>query len=242
MQNVTVYPQSAALAALADGPIKADYQPLPAHPDGQVFDTIDYMRRYVMEDSQFPLIVETAQQLLTLHVQTGESLAQLIHDRANEVLDFTLDADVASVNGLSRQDEIVEVLTRPADVEILFRRGGGAKVKGDCDDFSMYVLALAQALSNLGSAAYGSKIDNLRFVTIAAIEGSDNFSHVYTRVNVNDKTTAIDASHGPTAGWEASNRATRLVEHPVGAQMGLIQAAGLVAVGFILWGLLKGNG
>jgi hypothetical protein len=226
----------ASLATLDSMPVQASYSDLPVAPDGQVYSTIDLMRKYVMEDSQFPYIVDTAQSL-QLQIHGGTPVAQAIHDRANEVLNFTLDTEIAVSNGLDDQldPQVVEVLTRPADVEILYRRTG-QKVNGDCDDFSMYSLALAQALANLGEP-----IDNLRFVTIAAEPGNPNFSHVYTRINVNNCSTAIDASHGPEAGWEAAGAAHRLVEHPVGSSMGFVQAAGLVAVGFILWGLWRNS-
>lgn len=184
------------------------------------------MKAYAVEDSSFPLIQQTAQDIAQQAAQGG-NVAQLIYEATKSKLQFTLDVDVAEAHELKDKDNVVEVLTRPADVELLSQL---RPVIGDCDDFSMYAASLALALQRLGFP-----ISNVRFVTIAAEHGSNDYSHVYVRINVNGKTVAIDASHGPEAGWEASNQATRLCEYPLNNSNNLLLAAAALAAAYYIF-------
>lgn len=227
-----------SLAALEAAPVRTSREALPVDADAQVLATLSKMSEYVLEDAHFPLIQQTATRLKAqIEAQgavTPYSVGQALFEEANRKLTFTLDQNTAEAHGLEDRENIVEVLTRPADVELLYQRQQ-APVLGDCDDFSMYVLAVAKALG-----ALGLPISHIRFVTIAAQPGNPDYSHVYTRINVNDQTIAIDASHGAEAGWEAINQASRVQEvAPEGAMTQGTMLA-MLGIGLGLYWLLRG--
>lgn len=203
--------------------LKASLQALPMGADGQVLSTIDLMKQYALEDSKHPLIIETAKRI----AYGNRSLEAGVHSEAQSKMRFVEDsANAAQTNiaELAPDSDVIEVLTRPADVELLYRHQG--VVSGDCDDFSMYCAALLLALEDLGFP-----ISNVRFITIAADnENPNEFSHVYVRAMCDGVDTAIDASHGAYAGWHAEDRAFRKTEHPVKA----ISYAGSLALALIL--------
>lgn len=193
--------------------------------DGQVLSTIDLMKQYAIEDSKHPLILETAKRIAS----SNRPLDQAVHQEANAKLRFVEDtANAAQTNiaDLAPDSEVIEVLTRPVDVEILSQR---SIVSGDCDDFAMYVASLLLALE-----ALGFPVSNTRFITIAAdTENPNEFSHVYVRTVYMGSDTAIDASHGPYAGWHAEDRAFRKTEHPVKAMSHSASIALALILGFV---------
>lgn len=193
--------------------------------DGQVLSTIDLMKEYALEDSKHPLIVATAKRIAS----SSQSLPAGVHQTANQKLRFVEDtAQAAQTNilELAPDSDVIEVLTRPADVEILSQQ---SIVSGDCDDFAMYSASLLLALE-----ALGFPVSNVRFVTIAAdTENPNEFSHVYVRCDYMGSDTAIDASHGPYAGWHAEDRAYRKTEHPVKAISHAASLALALILGFV---------
>lgn len=205
--------------------LKASLQALPMGADGQVLSTIDLMKAYAIEDSKHPLILETAKRI----AYGNRPLDQAVHQEANTKLRFVEDtANAAQTNiaSLAPDADVIEVLTRPADVEILSQR---SVVSGDCDDFAMYVASLLLALETLGFP-----VSNVRFVTIAAdTENPSEFSHVYVRCDYMGSDTAIDASHGPYAGWHAEDRAFRKTEHLVKAMSYSASLALALILGFV---------
>lgn len=87
-----------------------------------------------------------------------------------------------------RESDNTEVLIHP---EVIISK---RMREGDCDD---YVMLAATLLGAMG-------IDS-RFVTIAAIEGSKRFSHVYLEAwdRGSEEWIAFDGSHGKWLGWKA---------------------------------------
>lgn len=83
----------------------------------------------------------------------------------------------------------LEVLIRPRDLISM------DEPAGDCDDFSQLIAALCIAAGV-----------EPRYWTVAA--GLDrNYSHVYGAAHADRRRIALDASHGPYAGWEVQTPA-----------------------------------
>ena len=164
-------------------------------PDQQVQDTIDLMRRYVIEDARRPELQQAMLPVRHAHPSTQvEHAYALTKGKLSFVQDRTISRPVEShAQGLP----VVEVLIRPIDVI-------NGVTMGDCDDFSMLLSALL--------AAAGVPVS---FVTAAADDGQPGvYSHVYVAAYPQGQRVALDASHGPYAGWEVQ-RASRLKEWPV---------------------------
>lgn len=103
--------------------------------------------------------------------------------------------------------------------------------RGDCDDFTMLVLAMLQSLC----------IPARAIVIGADPEQPDRFSHVCAEAILeNGERMTLDASHGPYAGWEAPVRTRRLPwtllpacntpEPPHGPDLRLVAMAAIAAV------------
>ncbi len=190
---------------------------LPDDPDEQVADTIALMRRYVLEDA--PALAVEAQ--AALNAAPGESpefaVWRWVRSRVSFVDDLTTARPLGALDA-----PVVEVLIRPVDLSAMCANGGCRRV-GDCDDFSMYVAALLVALGR-----------RVSFVTVAADPVAPRqFSHVYVASYPPEGRVALDASHGPSAGWETAH-AWRRQEWPINHGHGLLLllAAGAAAYVF----------
>lgn len=172
------------------GQLRQTVQETSFDPDTQVADTISLMRRYVCEDSQTPQLqaeVLLAEELGDGDVVTGAWLL------AKRRLIYSTDSDIlAGIRPHGSND--VECLIRPIDVFLL--NDSGELVRGDCDDFSMYVAAILRAA---GLPAWFRTSD-------ADSNYPGMYGHVYVVTEVGGVELAVDASHGPQVGWEAPNK------------------------------------
>lgn len=189
-------------------------------PDEQVSETIALMRRYVVEDA--PALRREAEAALA--ATPGESPESAVWRWVRSRVSFV--DDLTTARPLGNLDiPVVEVLIRPVDLSAMCSSGGCRRV-GDCDDFSMYVAAL---LASLGR--------RVSFVTVAADPAApQQFSHVYVASYPPEGgRVALDASHGPSAGWETPN-AWRRHEWPINHSSGL---AALVVAGAAAYFFLR---
>jgi hypothetical protein len=142
------------------------------------------MVRFALRDSTAPAIRRAAADAIAgaASREPGDQAAA-IHHWIRAHVRFVPDSKLAA--RFSDSPEEAEVLVPPVDVLDMRRP------EGDCDDFSM--LAAAMLLAAGIPAA---------FVTVAADEHSPDYSHVYVRAYL-PAGAALDASHGPTFGWES---------------------------------------
>jgi hypothetical protein len=228
--------------------LQAEFQTLPEGADEQVSQTCGLMSKYVLLDSEHPLIQATARKISS-QCYDAKSTLEAIWNEARSRLAFQYDQDTAREFGeagmfagandpkaqaqkLARENSssIVEVLIRPVDVEILTQ--DGSRISGDCDDFSMYSAALALALQK-----QGLPIEDVRFVCV-----SDNqegiLSHVYVKLKIDGLEFALDASHGQFPGWEAQG-VTRTIQHSVSSSNGWVAPLFLLSLFFVSHRKLK---
>jgi transglutaminase-like putative cysteine protease len=220
------------------GNVSATAAPLPAHPDGQVYTTVEMMIGYARKDAASRVIRELAAGLC-VPGNPRETVAR-IWQYANQNIEFRFDRDIAAEANVPHAGDVAEILIRPADMAELIRtRGRGI---GDCDDFSMFVCALMLACGI-----------PCRIVTVAAAdsENPNAYSHVYACAYADGARISVDASHGKYCGWEAPDAAlTRKLEYPVdgldgnegggipGGGNGTLGALGTYAlVGLASWGI-----
>ena len=202
---------------------------LPFDVDGQVSSTLRMMAEFAIEDSKRPEIIASAAAIASKSYDL-RSLTQNLWEAVREKMIFSLDQDTArafanqelglssSLAAIPDPENVVEVLIRPIDVELLYANNQ-RQVQGDCDDFSMYGASLLIALRQLGFP-----ISNVRFVTVASSGGQQagEYSHVYVRFDFPSasggqgeiQTIALDSSHGAFGGWEVDSY-SRIQEYPV---------------------------
>ena len=185
-------------------------------PDDQVRQACGMMAGYVLEDAQLPQFQQWAKKA-KLACTNASDVAELLWAATKDKLTFVIDQDnareFAKTTGNEQAlravqaDDVVEVFTRPIDVELLYA-SSPVKVSGDCDDHSMYAACLAQALKG-----QGVPIEDIRFVCIS--DTADQvLCHVFLKLKAFGKDIAVDASHGPYPGWEADG-VTRVEEFPL---------------------------
>lgn len=195
-------------------------------PDEQVAYTVGLMKRYVREDARAPE-VKRAAEVLARGTRTDREKVDRVWAWVKGRLTFMNDPEQAEPLGLAGNgNEVIETLVRPVDV---LRAGS----HGDCDDFSMLCACLLKALGIKAS-----------FATVGADERDPaQFSHVYVVAYTKDgERVAVDASHGPYAGWEAPNKYGKFREWPVDGE---VEPEGLVAMGLVLgalWMWSQGEG
>lgn len=173
---------------------------LSADPDTQVAQTIQRMRRHVLEDSRSETILKEAQ--LIQDNGTGDPISDTFWHVKGRV-GFRQDHELAEPIRGFLDDEVVEVLIRPRDLSQMERP------LEDCDGFASYAPALL--------AAQGIPCN---FVTVAANPKQPGvFSHVYAacRDPRTGQRISLDASHGGYPGWEATDtgQVTRVKEWPI---------------------------
>ncbi len=206
-----------------------DYEayPLSSDPDTQVAQTIQRMRRHVLEDSRSAPIQRDAAAIQASG--SGDALSDSfwwVKDRVG----FRQDEALAQPVRRFLDGDVVEVLIRPRDLSQMADSGIALE---DCDGFASYLPALV--LAQGGSC---------RFVTVAA-DGREpgRFSHVYAVCRDNSgQRVSLDASHGSFPGWEctSSGQVTRLkewnIDGPDWLELGLMAAVLLAAAW--AWGLV----
>ncbi len=215
------------------GEVRYTLHDLPEHPDGQVSGTIDLMRGYALADANDPLIAKRAGYLRDAFREPLDA----VHRHVSRNLRFRNDDEtVGRVFGQWRpggMGDVVEVLTRPVDIELAQQYG--RTPEEDCDGYSMYVASL---LTSLGIPC--------AFCTVAVDpQEPTRYSHVYVVAYPKEgqyagRRIAIDASHGPYVGWEAPNPFGKRKEWPVNKidWFGLALIGGAIAGGWYL--LTKG--
>lgn len=217
------------------GTVQYTLSPVPLGGDAQTESTIDLMRHYALEDCSSPEITADAEQILNQVAGRGGlrdggpsdlELCYAAWEWVRSRVRFNRDEKILAAfdvqTYLGEQAPMVEALIRPRDLSLYAREGGGRAI-GDCDDFAMYLSSLLCALGIANS-----------FVTVAA-DGQDpeQFSHVYVAAYPGGVRVALDASHGPYAGWETP-RYTRRTEWPVKERFPwlylLLAAGGVIAL------------
>jgi hypothetical protein len=175
-------------------------EPLSTDPDTQVAQTIQRMRRHVLEDSQSEPILKEAE--LIQGYGSGDPLSDTFWHVKNKV-GFRQDRALAQPFRGLLDGDVVEVLIRPRDLATMNRP------LEDCDGFSSYGPALLRAQGI-----------PCRFVTVAAdAREPGRFSHVYTvcREPQTGQRISLDISHGGYPGWECTEtgQVTRVKEWPI---------------------------
>jgi hypothetical protein len=197
--------------------------PLSTDPDTQVAQTIQRMRRHVLEDSRSPAILNEAAAIQSLG---GEPCSDTFWHVKGKV-GFRRDEDLGRpVQPFLDDPNIVEVLIRPRDLAQM------PNPLEDCDGSASYVPALLMAQGVPCS-----------FVTVAADSREPGrFSHVYAACYPPEGRISLDASHGPYPGWECTGtgQVTRVKEWPIDApdwgELALLAAALFLAAK--LWGVM----
>jgi len=210
-----------------DFPVNYSVATLPDGNTDQVVSTIDMMRQFARQDSQSPVLYSSLRDFQ--EVKNISDPCQLSWEFAKSLLRFQRD----ELTGGSIDPDTVEVLVRPVDAVLLYKRSG-VKSPGDWDCFSMLVAACLLALHVPCS-----------FATVAA-DSSDPtvWSHVYVVAWPGSaRRTPIDASHGPVCGWEVPG-VGRYTEWPLmgGGERTAIVLGFLIALGgllYYMWGQNK---
>lgn len=216
----TAHPIGAIYHPAFDGPVNYEVSELSDDPDTAVAQTTELMNKYVREDCGSPEILRDAAEAS----QSSDPL-QITCDAwryVRERIGFVNDDVTAQPFSPLFRIPIIETLVRPRDMATACSNGN-CKRTGDCDDFSMYLACILKA--------HG--IDS-KFVTVAADDKDPSrYSHVYVAAYPAGQRIALDASHGPYAGWEVENRFGKRHEWESGGGMlgaVLIGAAVLMGV------------
>jgi len=197
-------------------------------PDEQVEQTIAKMLQYAVEDSKTPEIREDAR--VALELGGGDPVLG-VWKLCKQRFRFQQDVDTVRGTGLSQRvkDRIIEVIIRPLDLSLMYRRS--LQPVEDCDGYTGYMASLLLAL---GVAC--------NFCAVACDPGDPSqYTHVYVVVYRDGARIAVDASHGKWCGWEVPNpygkrKEWEVQEVPV---VGYLLLAALV--GALVWGCLKGE-
>jgi hypothetical protein len=171
------------------GPVNFTYidRPKPSTDETDTAQTIEHMRRLAIEDSRSPIVRRAL--MAALATRPSDDVAgdiSAIHSWIHKRVRFVEDSVLAAGAGDPDPDQ-AEVLVRPVDLLTM------PHPEGDCDDFSMLA----------ASMMYARGIPFAGYKTIAGEPGDPNYSHVYGVAGTPNGLMALDASHGPIAGWEA---------------------------------------
>jgi len=177
------------------GRLNASITPIRSDGDGQVADTINLMRGYVLADAGSPEVAGAVAEAMEGGGGPIEAVFRFVKGRVA----FVRDDEIATS---WNNPDIVEVLIRPVDMLAL-----GGSAQGDCDDFVMLAAAM---LLHLGVT--------VKFVTVAADpRDASRFSHIYLAAYSGGQRIPLDTSHGPHVGWEVPDeRVYAKREWPVG--------------------------
>lgn len=156
-------------------------------PDTQVAQTVERMKRNIIEDAQSEPIRRAAAEIQA--TGTGDACADTFWWVKNRV-GFRQDEELAEpLRHLIEGNDVVEVLIRPRDLAQM------ETPLEDCDGFASFLPALLRA--------QGIKCNP---VTVAADSREPGrFSHVYAVCYPEPGTRiALDSSHGPYPGWDSA--------------------------------------
>lgn len=196
MQTATAYSNGATRIDHPQlGRVNAEYTYVEAEGNGEVYATLDLMRRYAVEDAGSPAIQQDAARVRVLAANGDEPLAHAVWRYVRGRMRFVRDEELvaAAGTGLTNNPDlpVIEVLVRPVDMS----GGGVASRVGDCDDYSMWAASILEALGVRWA-----------FVVMAGdARDASRFSHVYVAAYEDGRRIAIDASHGQYPGWESDN-------------------------------------
>jgi hypothetical protein len=169
-----------------------NFEWLPEDPDAQVAASIRRMIRYIVEDTDWPQIRETA---MAACDSAGGDPIQGVWNWIKPRMKFRQDAELAHELMIDdpRIADTVEVFVRPIDQDLMIRANGFGME--DCDGFELYAACL---LTVLGVP--------VSLVTIAADDRKPgDYSHVYLAAYPEGRRIPLDFSHGPHIGWESPN-------------------------------------
>jgi len=186
------------------GQLRADIVQMPYDADAQVEFTVQKMREYALADARSPEIKRDVQAAAAAY---DSPLYYCLWRWVKDRMRFTTDHDLASLAGLPA-DDVVEILVRPIDIsrQHAFTDESG-KVRGDCDDYTMYLACLLTAAGI-----------PCTFTAVAADPHVANeYSHIYVCAYPRGEAIRLplDASHGVQPGWETENRLGKRKEWPV---------------------------
>ena len=195
---------------------------VPAGGDSQTAAVIGMMRSYAVQDAGSPEIQADARRAVSESptVPPEEAVFWFVKRR----LQFVRDEDTALPFQALTPHPIVETLIRPRDMSTLCPPGSFCQRIGDCDDYAMYAASLLRALG-IPSA----------FVTVAAVPGQEDFSHVYIAAYPPGRgRVPLDTSHGDRPGWETQS-SHRVQEWPLdGGMTPLVLILALGAIGALM--------
>jgi hypothetical protein len=199
------------------GKVRYELTEVSDDPDTQVAQTIALMKRYALEDSSHPILINDA----SAAVQSMDPISdtfEYLRRNGGRGMQFVRDEDIGSPFADGWRP-LVEALIRPADQALL------SSPQGDCDDFSMY-----------GAAHLLARGVPCSFATVAASDSDPSaYSHVYLVAYPKSGPYAgqrvpLDLSHGPYPGWEVPNRFGKRAEWGVDHTSDIL-----------LWGLALGG-
>lgn len=173
------------------GQVQVHITPTGTDPDGQVQDTLRLMARYIREDSRDRILMDLARRLST---------PERIWAWVRQAIRFQHDQEI--LPQAPDGSPVVEVLVRPVDMlTVIGQHQAGESVRpvGDCDDFTMLVGALLMAA---GWPVW------LEIVGVNR-DRPGRLGHIYVVTRVNGQDLALDASHGPAAGWRVQTGVNR---------------------------------
>lgn len=187
------------------GVVNVSIDPMPNDPAKAVPFTIDKMRRYAVQDSSSPIVQAAVRDACSARGSVVD-LCRSIYTWARSHVRFELDDVKSEGAGFGSGNE---VLVRPVDLLRMF------DPSEDCDGFSMLVVSMLLAARNM----FGVDL-RPSFCTLATqAQAPTEFTHVYVWVDVPGAGFAMDASHGPSFGWEQPNRFGKRKLWPVGESM-----------------------
>lgn len=169
--------------------LRVTIAPRPADDEQATAQTIALMSDYARQAASSPAIAAAAE-LATHGTRTKADKARAIFAWVKRRVRFVEDDAAAEpLEGLQGIEPAnAEVVIYPAD---LLQMPAPA---GDCDDHATLTAALLLAAGITPE-----------FVTIAADASTPDYSHVYTRARLSPSCAiALDTSHGPRPGWEAT--------------------------------------
>ena len=180
------------------GEVRYNVRGLSDVPDVQVGQTVGLMCERVNQDSRDPGFMARA--LSITGCGTPMSQVENAYNHVKGAITFTRDEVLGDGVGGYSADEVVETIIRPVDMARFVDAG---MALGDCDDFSMYLAAILEAVGV-----------RCKFCTVAAdSRAPGQFSHIYVVAYPEQGVrVALDASHGDYPGWEAPNEFGRREE------------------------------
>jgi transglutaminase-like putative cysteine protease len=214
------------------GQVKAEYTYVAEEGNGEVFATLAKMREYALADAASAPVLESLQAAREFADRYRVSVAEGAWAIVKGAMSFVRDERLSeSFADPAREVPVIEVLIRPVDLA----GTGVAQRLGDCDDYSMWLASILVAAGVRCS-----------FVVMAG-DGRDagRYSHVYVAAYPEGGgRTALDASHGAYAGWEAPNVYGLREEYPVNwdGGNGIWQTVLLIGAAVVGWNSRKGIG